>query len=89
MFDVTFSLKRSLHKPRKINETITPYLLSVMRYGSSSEKERRTFFQKHSSITGRKTKASFLMTEAFLAKKKPTSMLFFSKENGFCIFYQF
>ena len=23
-FDITFSLKRSLHKPRKINETINP-----------------------------------------------------------------
>ena len=23
-FDVTFSLKRSLHKPRKINETMNP-----------------------------------------------------------------
>ena len=23
-FDITFSLKRSLHKPRKINETMNP-----------------------------------------------------------------
>ena len=45
-FDITFRLKRSLHKPRKINGTMNPYLISVMRYTSWSEKESTKFFEK-------------------------------------------
>ena len=41
-FDITFSLKRSLHKPRKINEIMNP-----MKYTSSSKKESRKFFEKN------------------------------------------
>ena len=44
-FDITFSLKRSLHKPQKPNKTMNPILVSVMRYTSSSKKEPRIFFE--------------------------------------------
>ena len=40
-FDVTFSLKHSLQKPRNINETMNPYLVWVMRYRSSNKIEPR------------------------------------------------
>ena len=42
-FDVTFSLKRSLQNFRKNNETITPYLGSVIKYRSSNENKNENY----------------------------------------------
>ena len=68
ILDITFSLKRSLHKPRKINEAMNP--ISVMRYTSSSKREPRNFFKKMKYFWQKKTKASYLMTVLLLVQKE-------------------
>ena len=59
-FDITISLKRSLHKPRKINETMNPiFNLGHEIYERAQVKKRtKKFFERNLSFFGRKTKAS-------------------------------
>ena len=46
-FNITFNLKRSLHKPRKINETINPkFGLGHEIYELKQKKNQEIFFKK-------------------------------------------
>ena len=68
-FDITFSLKRSPHKPRKINETMNPIFGLGHEIYELKLKKPRNFFEKNRSFFGRKSKASYLMTVTLLVQK--------------------
>ena len=69
-FDITFSLKRSLNKPRKINETMNPIFGLDHEIYEIKLKKNKIFFEKKNDVYfGRKTKASYLMTVTLLAQR--------------------
>ena len=68
-FDITFSLKRSLLKPRKINETMNPIFGFGHEIYELKQKRTKNFFLKKMKSFGRETKGPYLTTVTLLIQK--------------------
>ena len=88
-FDITFSLKRSLHKPRKIDETVNPIFGLGHEIYELKEKRTKKFFWKKLKFFWQKIEGVILDDSTFVGPKSSLYLRCSSKENGFCIFYQF
>ena len=80
-FDITFSLKRSLHKPRKINETMNPIVGLGHEIYELKLKRTKKFFRKKLKFFWQKNEGVILDDGNFVGPKSSLYLCCFSRKR--------